>query len=655
MTDRLPRRPGEVIDRDRPVTFRFNGKALSALTGDSVATALHANGVRVMATSFKYHRPRGLMELGVHAADPMMTVDGRPNTRIARTPVRDGMTVEGQFKTGLDVYKLADMASSAMQVGFYYKNPAFYKSRPVWNKARDMMRTAPGNLGEIKPLAHGPGIDEATLTPDLLVIGGGLAGMEAALTGAAAGVRVVLVEAEPWLGGHQAFQGPDGREMTRPLADRVRSTDTITVLTRATAAMAYPDGLFVCIQGCGPEEPFLERSWLIRPRAVVFATGAMDRPLIFEHNDRPGILFPQTAQRLVHLYALAPGTRVLLAGGDAALYRTARDLLDAGGARGRPGRQPAPWRARALGQGGLRSRGACLGRKRHPGSPGTEGSGRRDHHRAGRRAKNRFRGRHCRRLRPARPCSSSLPRPAPGSSTIPGWACTGSRTRRPGMPWPAASTAWRTRTPSAPRAGWPRRPGAGPPGSGSETRGRRGSRSPGRSPGPAAQPVPEPGRHGRRPAVHMPGQRCHGKGYRPGPGRGVQSPGNDQAVHHRGHGAGTRCPDPGRSPGLPGLAEPRGHGRPRDIHPAPAPHRRLHGRPGRRPPRHAPAGRPLHEVQTARGGVTVRSGPWLRVNHFGDPEKESLAVHHAAALLDVSTLGKFRLFGPDAAQWYDRA
>ena len=143
-----------MINRAKKITFEYRGKPVAAYEGDTIASALYADGLREMASSFKYHRPRGIYELGVHAAEPTMTVDGRYNTRISRLLAADGMRVEPQFKTGMDLLKLADKASGALQVGFYYKSKTFTKSRKAWDKAREMMRTAPGNLGAVTPLKN---------------------------------------------------------------------------------------------------------------------------------------------------------------------------------------------------------------------------------------------------------------------------------------------------------------------------------------------------------------------------------------------------------------------------------------------------------------------------------------------------------------------
>ena len=330
MSDRLTPKATQVIERDKKITFQYRGKSVAAYQGDTIASALYADGLREMASSFKYHRPRGIYDLGVHAAEPTMTVDGRYNTRIARVLAADGMRVEPQFKTGMDILKLADKASGALQVGFYYKSKTFTKSKKAWDKAREMMRSAPGNLGAVKPLQKSHEFELVNLTPEVLVVGGGAAGLEAALTAAKAGVRVVLIEAEPWLGGFARFQGEDVFREVSGLIEKTAEYDNLAVLTSTTAAAVYPDGLVVCARACAPEEPFLEINYQIRPYTTVIATGAMDRPLMFNHNDRPWVSLPQTAQRLIHLYGVKPAGTAVAAGGDDYIYQVALDLANAG-------------------------------------------------------------------------------------------------------------------------------------------------------------------------------------------------------------------------------------------------------------------------------------------------------------------------------------
>ena len=221
MNERLAKNAGEVINRSRPVTIYYQDQPVKAFEGDTVASALYAAGIRDLASSFKYHRPRGIFDLGVHATEPLMEVDGRPNSRIARVQVRDGMRIEPQKKSGVDFFKLADKASGVLEVGFYYKSKTLIRSKVAWNKGREMMRTAPGNLGEIKPLKTKPGFEEVHATPEILVVGGGISGLQAALVAAGRGIRVIMVESEPWLGGFERFQGPRRWESLRPLVEKV--------------------------------------------------------------------------------------------------------------------------------------------------------------------------------------------------------------------------------------------------------------------------------------------------------------------------------------------------------------------------------------------------------------------------------------------------
>lgn len=328
MQYRLPDSSTQVINRQEPVTIHFQGKAIEAFEGDTVATALHAAGIRVMNRSFKYHRPRGIMDMGVHAAEPAMNVDGRTNERICRTPVRNGMRIEPESRLKGDFYAVSDHLSWAMPTGFYYKT--LYKPKWVWKKIIPAIRKAPGNLGEIRPLEKMQRFDRVTLTPELLVVGGGLAGLEAARVGAEAGVRVVLVEAEPWLGGFERYQGEENLPVIQNLSSRLKGMANVEILTTTTAAAVYPDGLVCCIRQCCPEEPFFEINYMVRPKTVVLATGAMDRPLLFNHNDRPGVMLPQTAQRFIHLFRLKPGHRALVAGADNSVYKVAIDLAKEG-------------------------------------------------------------------------------------------------------------------------------------------------------------------------------------------------------------------------------------------------------------------------------------------------------------------------------------
>jgi sarcosine oxidase subunit alpha len=250
------------------------------------------------------------------------------HVKTCQTSVRDGMLVESQGNVEFDPKAIADRFAWAMPTGFYYK--MFYKPQWFWNRVKETIRAMPGNMAEVKPLATKLHFDAVNLNPEILVVGGGLSGMEAALTAAQAGVRVVLAETDARLGGFEAFQGEIGCQRAQESIRRLQQHGNIQVLTSTTVSAIFPDGLAVCIQSCGSDEEFVERSYLVRPRATVIATGTGSTPMIFAHNDRPGVMLPEAAQRLIHLWGIKPGAQILLAGGDDYLAQVALQLLDKG-------------------------------------------------------------------------------------------------------------------------------------------------------------------------------------------------------------------------------------------------------------------------------------------------------------------------------------
>jgi sarcosine oxidase subunit alpha len=256
-----------------------------------------------------------------------MNVDGRMHIKTCQTPVKEGMVVESQGPVEFDPKSIASAFSWAMPTGFYYK--MFYKPRWFWKIAKETMRAMPGSMARIKPLATKPQFDTMNLSPEVLVVGGGLAGIEAAIAAAETGIRVVLVETNPALGGFESFQGESGYHLAQDSIRRLEQHSNIEVLASTTVSAIYPDGLAVCVQSCDDED-FVERSYHVRARATVIATGAGSLPMIFENNDRPGIMLPEAAQKMVHLWGIKPGSRVLLAGGDDHLAEVALQLVDKG-------------------------------------------------------------------------------------------------------------------------------------------------------------------------------------------------------------------------------------------------------------------------------------------------------------------------------------
>ena len=646
MSDRLPQSPSEVINRKKPLNLFYGGKKIQAYEGDTIASALWAQGVRHTYDSFKYHRPRGVMELGVHAVDPLMEVNGRLNTRIARTLVSEGMKVESQSQKGLDLLKLSDLSGSVTQVGFYYKNATLYKSRKAWDKAREMMRKAPGNLGAIKPLAQKPKCEEINLTPELLVIGGGLAGLEAVKTAVETGIRVVLVEAEPWFGGYHAFQGPDYLSEIKDCLDKLSGYGNLTALLNTTAAMAYPDGLFVCVEKCPSGGDFQERSYLVRPRCVVYATGAMDRPLVFEHNDRPGVILPQTAQRLIHLYGVQPGKKAVLAGGDEQIYRTALDLAAcgvevAGVADIRPDAKPGPLMTRAGDQGIAVWTGSSIkevkGKKTVNAAlvSALDGSGEKSLK--------------CDLVVAACGKTPMFKLVAQTDAVISYDHDLGLHLAR-NLP-AGQATAGRINGLSA-RADIKAQAGQAVAKAlfhlGIELFAKQERE---------ASIAPNP------PQVRNLGDKkrrfiCLGNDVTEKDIDQAMAEGFDNLESIKRYTTATMGPEQGSLSQV-NFLDYLAHLDPENMgdNAVFTPRAPLMGvtlgvlAAGQHDQPRVP---PTHHVQEAMGGRAFRAGPWIRIEHFGDPEAETMALHRGVCLLDASTLGKFRIFGPDARKWINR-
>ena len=297
MSGRLPDSPTQIFDPEKPVKIHFSGRSITAFEGDTVASALLAAGVDTFSRSFKYHRRRAPACLSGQCSRCTMNVDGRMHIKTCQTPVREGMVVEPQGPIAFDPSGAADAFSWAMPTGFYYK--MFYKPQWFWKLVKEVIRAMPGNMAKVKALPAKAHFDSINLSPDLLVIGGGLAGMEAAITAADAGVRVVIVEADTQLGGFEAFQAEAGFKRTQASISRLAAFPNITLLTGTRVTAIYPDGLAVCMQESPSQsaQDCVERSYLVRAGATVIATGAGSMPMVFAHNDRPGIILPEAAQR----------------------------------------------------------------------------------------------------------------------------------------------------------------------------------------------------------------------------------------------------------------------------------------------------------------------------------------------------------------------
>ena len=335
--NRLSQLPTLRINPAQKISLNYKRKIYQGIGGDTIATALHANGIRIFSRSLKYHRPRGLYSLDGECSNTRMEVNGIPNVCTENTLLKNGMTIKAQNVKGTaenDLMSFMDKLDWAMPAGFYYRT--MHKPAPIWPIALKQVRKAAG-LGKISPDFQMKGkYEEIYPKADVCVIGGGPAGMSAALTAAKQGLRVILLESRPWLGGffdYRAAEYSNGIhlfERARELAKTVSETPNIRRFIHTAMVGAYNNNLITAFQVGGESDHFDERYIEIRADSVVVATGCIERPLLFENNERPGVMQISCAHRLARTYGLLPGEKAVFSIGHDLGLEAALDLSNLG-------------------------------------------------------------------------------------------------------------------------------------------------------------------------------------------------------------------------------------------------------------------------------------------------------------------------------------
>jgi sarcosine oxidase subunit alpha len=341
---RLPK--GGLIDRQSRLCFSFDGTSLVGHSGDTLASALLANGRQLVGRSFKYHRPRGILTAGAAEPNALMTVGsgGRTeaNTRATMQDLYDGLEARSQNRWPSlehDIGSLNGLLSPFLAAGFYYKT--FMWPAKLWEGFYEPFIRRAAGLGKATYEADPDRYEKCWAHCDLLVIGAGPAGLAAALSAGRAGVRVIIVDEHSQAGGsllsETAFVGGEAAPVfVKRLTDELDSLPNVRVLTRTTAFGWYDDNVFGAVERAqkhvrnpDPNKP-VERMWRIIAKRALLATGAEERPLVFGGNDIPGVMMAGAMRSYLNRFGVAPGQRTAIFTTNDSGYALARDLEAAG-------------------------------------------------------------------------------------------------------------------------------------------------------------------------------------------------------------------------------------------------------------------------------------------------------------------------------------
>ncbi|MQX35234.1 sarcosine oxidase subunit alpha family protein [Roseospira navarrensis] len=371
---RLP--AGGLIDRTRRIRFRFNHEWMDGHPGDTLASALLANGIHLVGRSMKYHRPRGILAAG--AEDPGALIQRRvtgepartdPNWRATQTALVDGLEAESVNvwpSVERDLGAVMGALSPVMGAGFYYK--IMQGSRFMWQRVYEPLIRKAAGFGTCPDLPDPDRYEQRHVHCDVLVVGGGPAGLAAARAAARSGARVILADEDERFGGSllarpRTVEGHAGPEWVASVKAMLKANPEVRLLPRTTVFGYYDGNYLMALERVtdhvslaeAPAGAPRQRLWHIRAKRVVLATGAHERPLVFGDNDRPGIMLAGAAQEYLHRWAVLPGRDVVVFTTNDRAYEAALDLHTAGAtihaivdARAEPG--PAlPAAARAAG------------------------------------------------------------------------------------------------------------------------------------------------------------------------------------------------------------------------------------------------------------------------------------------------------------------
>jgi len=322
--NRLP--SGGLVDRSSPISFRFDGKSYLGLPGDTLASALLANGVRLVGRSFKYHRPRGIFTAGPE--EPNALVELRtgarrePNSKATTVELYDGLDAASQNRwpsLAFDVMAVNQLFSPFFVGGFYYKT--FMWPAAFWEKVYEPMIRRAAGLGRASGLPDPDRYESATAYCDVLLIGSGPAGLAAALAAGCSGARVILCEDDFRLGGRllserHEIDGRPGPEWVSMVEAELAAMPEVRIFRRTQVFGVYDGGTYGAVERVAdhlpvpPDHRPRQRLWHIVAKRSINAMGAIERPIVFGGNDRPGVMMASALRTYVNRFAVAPGRKV---------------------------------------------------------------------------------------------------------------------------------------------------------------------------------------------------------------------------------------------------------------------------------------------------------------------------------------------------------